>query len=333
MTLRRLAVTLVLLAPIVLPSVAHAQSAIAGVVKDTSGAVLPGVSVEASSDVLIEKSRAVTTDGSGQYKIVDLRPGVYSVTFALSGFQTLKREAVELPTDFTATINAELRVGALEESVTVSAASPVVDVQNASHMQVLNREAMDEIPTGRTIQGLGQLIVGVSLSLPDTAGARGMQQTYMSTHGQSAANNTVLVDGMMVNGLMSDGAVQSYFNDQMNSEVAYQTSGIGAETSAGGVRLNMIPKEGGNRFSGSFGGAMRAGSSRADGRQRHRSHRRLHGGPGRAVHQGPALVLSLGALLLGEQLHRADVQHRRQPGHRRPVHQERDGPHHVAGEP
>src|SRR5256885_12680777 len=123
---------------------------------------------------------------------------------------------------------------------------------------------MDEIPTGRTIQGLGQLVVGISLSLPDTAGARGMQQTYMSTHGQSAANNPVLVDGMMVNGLMSDGAVQSYFNDAMNQEVAYQTSGIGAETSAGGVRLNMIPKEGGNRFSGSFAGAIRPGQWQGD---------------------------------------------------------------------
>jgi len=246
------------------PSAARAQSAIAGVVKDTSGAVLPGVTVEASSDVLIEKARTVTTDGAGQYKIVDLRPGVYTVTFTLTGFQTLKRQAVELPTDFTATINAEMRVGALEESVTVSAASPVVDVQNASHMQVLNRDAMDEIPTGRTIQGLGQLVVGISLSLPDTAGARGMQQTYMSTHGQSAANNTVMVDGMMVNGLMADGAVQSYFNDAMNQEVAYQTSGIGAETSAGGVRLNMIPKEGGNRFSGSFSGAARPGKWQRD---------------------------------------------------------------------
>jgi hypothetical protein len=242
-----------------LPSAAGAQSAIGGVVKDVSGAVLPGVNVEASSDVLIEKTRSVMTDGAGQYKIVDLRPGVYIVTFSLAGFQTVKRQAVELPTDFTATINADLKVGAIEESVTVMASSPVVDVQNASHMQVLSREVMDAIPTGRTIQGLGQLIVGVNLSLPDTGGARGMQQTYMSTHGQSAANNTVMVDGMMVNGLQSDGAVQTYINDEMNQEVAYQTSGISAETSAGGVRLNMIPKEGGNRFSGSFNSAYRPG--------------------------------------------------------------------------
>ena len=105
-----------------LPSAVRAQSAIGGIVKDVSGAVLPGVNVEASSDVLIEKSRdRSTTDGAGQYKIVDLRPGVYIVTFTLPGFQTVKRENVELPTDFTATINAEMKVGALEESVTVSA--------------------------------------------------------------------------------------------------------------------------------------------------------------------------------------------------------------------
>ena len=78
---------------------------------------------------------------------------------------------------------------------------------------------------------MGQLIVGINLNLPDTGGARAMQQTYMSTHGMTTANNTVLVDGMMVNGLQSDGAVQSYFNDAMNQEVSYQTSGIGADTS------------------------------------------------------------------------------------------------------
>src|SRR5437870_11808028 len=111
-----------------LPSVASAQSAIGGVVRDTSGAVLPGVNVEAASDVLIEKTRSVVTDGAGQYKIVDLRPGTYVVTFTLQGFQTIKRENVQLPAEFTATINADMKVGAIEESVTVLAESPVVDV-------------------------------------------------------------------------------------------------------------------------------------------------------------------------------------------------------------
>src|SRR5206468_3038134 len=201
----------------------------------------------------------VTTDGAGQYKIIDLRPGTYVLTFTLTGFQTFRRERIELPADITLTVNADMKVGAIEESVTVSAESPVVDVTTAVHTQVLNRETIDAIPTGRSIQGMGQLIVGINLNLPDTGGARAMQQTYMSTHGMTTANNTVMVDGMIVNGLQSDGAVQSYFNDAMNQEVSYQTSGIGADTSSGGVRLNMIPREGGNRFSGDFKGALRPG--------------------------------------------------------------------------
>jgi hypothetical protein len=244
---------------LLLPGAAWAQSAITGVVKDTSGAVLPGVTVEASSDVLIERVKSAVTDGSGVYRITDLRPGVYSVTFTLPGFQTLRRDNLQLPAEFTMTINGDLRVGGLEETITVSGDAPTVDVTTAVHTQVLNRDAIDAIPTGRTIQGLGQLVVGVSLNLPDTGGARAMQQTYMSTHGMTAANNTVMVDGMIVNGLQSDGAVQSYFNDAMNQEVSYQTSGISADTSSGGVRLNMIPREGGNTFSGSFSSAYRPG--------------------------------------------------------------------------
>jgi len=272
MSIRRVAGALcVALACLVFPVTARAQSAIVGLVKDTSGAVLPGVSVEASSDVLIEKTRSVVTDGAGQYKIVDLRPGTYLVTFTLQGFQTLRRENVQLPAEFTATINADLKVGAIEESVTVSAESPIVDVTTAVHTQVLTRDAIDAIPTGRTIQGMGQLIVGVSLSLPDTGGARGMQQTYMSTHGMTTSNTTVLVDGMMINGLQSDGAVQTYTNDAMSQEVSYQTSGISADTQAGGVRLNMIPREGGNRFSGDFKQSYRPGAWQGDNlTQRHK---------------------------------------------------------------
>jgi hypothetical protein len=236
----------------ILPAIALAQSTILGVVRDSSGAVLPGVTIEAASEVLIEKVKTAVSDGEGRYRIVDLRPGLYSITFTLAGFNTFRRDAVNLPAEFTATINAELNVGALEETVTVTGESPLVDVSTAVHTQVLDRETIDAIPTGRTIQGMGQLIVGVNLNLPDTGGARAMQQTYMSTHGMTAANNTVLVDGMMINGLQGDGAIQTYVNDAMNAEVSYQTAGIGADTSAGGVRLNMIPREGGNRFSGDF---------------------------------------------------------------------------------
>jgi Carboxypeptidase regulatory-like domain len=262
---------LVTAAILVLPAALYAQSAIVGTVKDNTGAVIPGVTVEAASDVLIEKVKSVTTDGSGQYRIIDLRPGTYVVTFSLPGFQTVRREGIQLPAEFTATINADLKIGEIAETITVTGESPIVDTTTAVHTQVLDREAIDTIPTGRTIQGMGQLVVGINLNLPDTGGARAMQQTYMSAHGMTSSNNTVMVDGMMVNGLQGDGSVQSYFNDSMSQEVSYQTSGIGAETSAGGVRLNMIPREGGNRFSGDFKAAWRPGDWQSNNlTQRHR---------------------------------------------------------------
>ena len=235
-----------------LPAAAHAQSVFTGVVKDTSGAVLPGVTVEAASPALIEKAKSVVTDGNGAYRLVDLRPGVYSVTFSLAGFSTVKREGIELQSDFTMTLNTDLKVGSLEETLTVSGAAPVVDVQSTTKSQVLSREVLDAVPTGRTIQGMGQLITGVSLNIPDVGGSRAMQQTYMSAHGLGASQTTVLVDGLMVNGLDGDGAVQNYFNSSMSQEMVYTTSGAAADVSGGGVRLNMIPRDGGNAFNGSF---------------------------------------------------------------------------------
>ena len=133
---------------------AFAQSAISGVVRDTSGAVLPGVTVEASSPALIEKMRTAVADSGGLFTIVDLRPGTYTVTFSLAGFNTLRREGVELPSNFTATINADLRVGSLEESITVTGSAPVVDVQSTQRTYVLNREALDSLPTARNYSGL-----------------------------------------------------------------------------------------------------------------------------------------------------------------------------------
>ncbi|MCA1584369.1 MAG: carboxypeptidase-like regulatory domain-containing protein [Acidobacteria bacterium] len=158
---------------------ASAQSVITGTIKDTSGAVMPGVSVEAASPALIEGSRSAVTDESGQYRIVDLRPGVYALTFTLQGFNTVKRE-LELSSNFTATIDIALSVGALEESVTVTGSSPVVDVQSNVKQQVLARDVLDAVPTARTIQSIGQLVVGVTLTTPDVGGSRAMQQAYFN---------------------------------------------------------------------------------------------------------------------------------------------------------
>ena len=229
---------------------AQAQSAFVGVVKDATGAVLPGVAVEASSPALIEKTKSTVTDAQGQYRIVDLRPGTYSVVFTLPGFSSVRREEVQLPTDFTATVNADLKVGSVEETVTVAGQSPVVDVQNAARPQVLNREELDALPSGRTIQAIGLLMTGVTLSQPDVGGTTALQQTYMSVHGAASGNVTVFVDGINITGMQ--GSVQAYWNEAMNQEVSYQTSAVTAEVSGGGVRVNMVPREGGNRFDGSF---------------------------------------------------------------------------------
>src|SRR5580765_7529612 len=251
------AVSIALLLLVALPITARAQSAIAGIVKDSSGAVLPGVTVEAASDVLIEKTRSVATDGQGQYKIVDLRPGVYTVTFTLPGFSTVKREGVELPTNFTATINGELKVGALEETVNVTGASPVVDVQSAVQQVVMSRQVLDAVPTGRSVPTLGALLPGARLALPDVGGTSGMQNRDLTVHGSDGRDTTFQVDGMTLNGIEGDGSVQSYFNEMMFEEISYQTSAINAEVSAGGVRANMIPRDGGNQYKGTmfFSGA------------------------------------------------------------------------------
>jgi Carboxypeptidase regulatory-like domain len=239
------------------PALASAQSAIAGAVKDTSGALLPGVTVEASSPVLIEKVRAVQTDGQGRYTIVDLRPGVYTVSFVLPGFSTVRREGLEVQSNITLPLNVELRVGALEETVTVTGASPVVDVQSTTRTQVVSRELMDSIPNARNLQSIASMVPGIKLNAPDVGGSQQMEQTYLATHGNSSRNTTVQVDGMMINGVMNDGQIQAYTDNALVQEATYQTSGVSAEVSAGGVRLNMIPKEGGNTFKGSgfFGGS------------------------------------------------------------------------------
>src|SRR5205814_6692025 len=137
---------------VLLPALAWAQATagiIAGVVKDSSGAVMPGVTVEAASPALIEKVRSVVSDSQGLYRIVDLRPGTYTVTFTLGGFSTFKRDGIELTTGFTATVNGEMKVGALEETITVTGESPVVDTQNVQQQTTLSRDILDAIPTSR----------------------------------------------------------------------------------------------------------------------------------------------------------------------------------------
>jgi hypothetical protein len=233
-----------------LPVGARAQSAFAGLVRDTSGAVLPGVTVEASSPVLIERTRSVVTDGEGRYTIVDLRPGTYKMTFSLAGFATVVREDLQLPGNTTVPINVELKVGAIEESLTVSGQTPLVDVQNAQRTQVLERAVIDALPTTRNMQTVGAPVPGIKLSRPDVGGSQGMEQAYMRTHGADDRHTSMQVDGMNVNSSMGDGNIQAYNDDALAQQVVFQTSALPAEVAAGGVRVNMIPKDGGNTFKG-----------------------------------------------------------------------------------
>ena len=252
------------LAVVLFSTAAYAQSIITGTVRDVSGAAMPGVTVEAASPVLIEKVKSTVSDGNGSYRITDLRPGVYTVTFTLTGFSIYRRDGLELPSDFTATLNAELKVGALEETITVTGESPIVDVSSTSRVQVLSRDVLDAIPSGRTIYAMSQLVTGVALNTPDVGGSRAMQQAYMSTRGLTSANNIVQIDGLMINGLDGDGAVQQYINNQMIQEMSYTTAGAGADVSPGGVRVNVVMKDGGNQHSGSFFGAWNDGSWQSD---------------------------------------------------------------------
>ena len=236
-----------------LPAVASAQTngTIAGVVKDPTGAVLPGVTVEAASPALIEKSRTVVTDGEGLYKIIDLRPGSYTVTFTLTGFSTFRRDGIELTAAFTATVNAEMRVGSLEESITVSGQASTVDIQNVTQQRVLTREVMDEIPVGtKTIAAMGALVPGMVANSQDVGGAGGTSSAQISIHNSRGGEEQLFQDGMTYNtGAGRGGAFSAVrANEASTQEIALETAGLGAESEMAGVRTNVIPKEGGNTF-------------------------------------------------------------------------------------
>lgn len=241
---------LVLLGLLIAAARASGQSAITGLVKDATGAVMPGVSVEASSEALIERTRTAVTDTQGRYTIIDLRPGVYKVAFTIQGFATFVATGISLPSDFTATVNAEMKLGAMEESVTVAGQSPVVDVQNAQRTTILDRELLDAVPVARMYQAEGALAVGTKVSDQNVGGARAAVNPRLTAHMSVTKDTTIDVDGMKMNTLVGGGDSHPDHNDAMSQEITVQTAALGAEVSAGGPHLNLIPREGGNRFSG-----------------------------------------------------------------------------------
>ena len=234
---------------LIVPAAVYAQASIAGTVKDTSGAVLPGVTVEAASPVLIEKTRSVVSDGSGQFKIVDLRPGPYTVTFTLTGFNIVKREGIELTGSFTASFAIEMKVGTVQETITVTGETPIVDVQSTTKQRVMNHDIIDAIPTGRLYANLGVLVPGVSSNQPDVGGSTGDNMPSLTAHGSKAVDMRVLQNGVTTATLQAGGNIgMATPNVQAMQEVTIDSGSVSAELATGGPRVNFIPRDGGNTF-------------------------------------------------------------------------------------
>src|SRR5579864_2698468 len=242
------------------PVYALAQSAdtgaIAGVARDATGAVLPGVTVEASSPALIEKVRTAVTDAQGNYKIIDLRPGTYSVTFTLVGFSTYKRDGIELTAGFTANANADMKVGAMEETVTVTGATPIVDVQNSRAQQLIRSDVLDALPTGsKTVLQFVNMTLGAvpsTAGLQDVGGDKGESASGILVHGGRGDDGKVNLDGMNINNFTggSGGRMRVYYPNMVAAqEVVIDTGGALAESESGGANQNIVPREGANTFS------------------------------------------------------------------------------------
>ena len=236
-----------------LPTVVRAQGAIGGVARDSSGGVLPGVTVEAESPALIERVRTAVTDDRGQYLIVDLRPGTYMVTFTLAGFNTLKREGLVLSAGVTLPVNADLMVGSLQETITVSGETPVVDIQNTRERLVVGREVLDSIPRGHNMQATASLLPGVMVgsasnnALQDQGGSSGEPSARIAAHGSNPDDFTQNMDGIRFYDFAAGNATWIP-PDADIQEFVFEASAVSAEGQTSGIRANIVPKEGGNTF-------------------------------------------------------------------------------------
>jgi hypothetical protein len=224
---------------------------ITGIVSDTSGAVLPGVNVTLSGDRLIGGPQTAVTDASGAYRFDRLVPGDYNLKFELQGFKTVERPDVRINASFVATISPKLEVGSLTETITVTGASPTVDVRSNVQQTVMSQEILEGVPTGRDPWSLAKIIPGVQVSTYDVGGTQSMQQSSMSSHGSNTNDVSYNIDGATVNWPGGGGgATMLYYDQGMFEEVNYMTSAIPAEVLAGGVSINMVTKIGSNQWRG-----------------------------------------------------------------------------------
>jgi hypothetical protein len=253
-----LVITVITVVPAI--AFAQAQGTVAGTVRDASGAVLPGVTVEASSPVLIEKVRTAVSDGAGQYTIINLPPGTYVVSFTLPGFATIRREAIEVSLNFTTTINADMRVGALEETITVTGESPIVDVQSAALTRSVTQDIIKQMPGGGSWIQMAASVPAVRPSVTDVGGVLGDQVgAQVQAHGSLNGDGVSLFDGLRIGNMyISSNLTNMSLSPLLFDQVDVQLSGQSGETGTNGVIMNAIPRSGGNTF---HGAALVSGSA------------------------------------------------------------------------
>ena len=224
---------------------------IVGVATDASNAVMPGVTVSVSGERLIGGVQTQVTDTSGSYRFDRLPPGSYAVKFELQGFKTVTRDAIQISASFTATVNAKLEVGSVSETITVTGDSPTVDTKSNLQQTVMTQEILEGVPSGRDPWSVAKIIPGVQVSTYDVGGTQSFQQSSLSSHGSSTNDVSYNIDGATVNWPGGGGgATMIYYDQGMFEEVNYMTSAIPAEVMAGGVSINMVTKDAGNKWRG-----------------------------------------------------------------------------------
>jgi hypothetical protein len=220
-------------------------------VTDSSGALLPGVTVSISGDRLIGGVQTQVTDTSGSYRFDRLPPGAYRVKFDMQGFRSIEREEIRVSAAFVATVSVKLDVGSVSEQVTVTGQSPTVDTKSNLQQTVLGQDILEGIPTGRDPWSVAKLIPGVQVSTYDVGGTQSVQQCGLSAHGSPGSDVSFNIDGATVNWPGGGGgSTMMYYDQGMFEEINYLTSAIPAEVMAGGISINMVTKDAGNRWRG-----------------------------------------------------------------------------------